>query len=97
VSDVNPAVASRFEPSPDTIATRVGEEIVLVHLKTDRIYVLNRTGTRLWELLLSDQCERTEILRRMLAEFDVAPAELERELDQWLASLTADSLIRVRE
>lgn len=96
MSDTGSIVSSRFQTSPDTIATRVGDEIVLVHLKTDRIYVLNRTGARLWELLAAD-CERQEILRRMLAEFAVAPAELERELDGWLATLTADSLIRVRQ
>lgn len=96
MSDAAPAASPRFHPSPDTIATRMGDEIVLVHLKTDRIYVLNRTGARLWELLAAD-CDRPEILRRMLTEFDVAPAELERELDRWLATLTADSLVYVRE
>ena len=89
-------MASRFQPSPDTVATRVGDEIVLVHMKTDRIYVLNRTGARLWELLSAD-CDRTEIQQRMLGEFDVGPAVLERQLDELLASLAGDSLISVNE
>ena len=29
----------------------VGDEVVLVHLRTNRIYTLNRTGARFWELL----------------------------------------------
>jgi len=33
--------------SPDTVATRVGDEVVLVDLKTDRIYTLNRTAARI--------------------------------------------------
>ena len=89
-------MASRFQPSPDTVATHVGDEIVLVHLKTDRIYVLNRTGARLWELLSAD-CDRTEIQQRMLDEFDVGPTELERQLDELLALLAGDSLITVNE
>jgi len=40
-----------WRPSEDTVTQRVGEGIVLVHLPTDRIYSLNPTATRLWELL----------------------------------------------
>ena len=86
--------AERFRANPDTLATRVDDEIVLVHLKTDRIYVLNRTGARLWELLTTE-CDRTEIERRMLTEFDVTAAELTVQVDAMLASLAADALIDV--
>jgi hypothetical protein len=90
------SVAARIQPSPDAVAAQVGDEIVLVHMKTDCIYVLNRTGARLWELL-SARCDRAEVRRRMLAEFDVSEAELEQELDRWLDRLAADSLITVEE
>jgi len=36
----------RFRPSPDAVATRAGEEMVVVDLKSDRIYSLNRTASR---------------------------------------------------
>ena len=93
MSDPRP---ERFRATPDTLATRVGDEIVLVHLKTDRIYVLNRTGARLWELLTAD-CDRTEIELQMLAEFEATATELRAQIDAMLASLMADSLIDARE
>ncbi len=71
------AIPARFRSSPDALATRVGDEIVLVDLKTDQIYSLNRTAARIWELLCAD-CDRAEVERRMLEEFDVTPAELAR-------------------
>ena len=64
-------MAARFRTSPDALATRVGDEIVLVHTVTDQIYVLNRTGARVWELLC-DELDRTEIESRLAGEFDVA-------------------------
>jgi hypothetical protein len=82
----------RFHASPDAVATRAGDEIVLVDLKTDRIYALNRTAARAWELL-SDACDRAEVERRMLEEFDVSPAELAEAIDGLLTSLTASGLL----
>ena len=71
------AMALRFRPSRDALATRVGDEIVLVHTVTDRIYVLNRTGARVWELLCGE-LDQTEIESRLAEEFDVAHADLAR-------------------
>jgi len=82
----------RFRPSPDALATRVGDEIVLVHTGTDQIYVLNRTGARLWELLCADR-DRGEIERRLLDEFEVAPAELASEVEALIGSLLDGELI----
>ncbi len=39
-------VGGRFHVNRDAVAQRVGEEIVLVHLTTDRMYVLNQTAAR---------------------------------------------------
>ena len=85
-------MARRFRASPDALATRVGDEIVLVHTATDRIYVLNRTGARVWELLCGD-LDRTEIESRLAEEFDVAHADLAAEVDSLLASLVESRLI----
>jgi hypothetical protein len=85
-------MARRFRASPDALATRVGDEIVLVHTATDRIYVLNRTGARVWELLCGD-LDRTEIESRLAEEFDVAHADLAAEVDSLLASLIESRLI----
>jgi len=41
----------RFACVPDVVWKDVDGEVVLVHLETNRIYELNRTGARLWTLL----------------------------------------------
>ena len=83
---------ARFRSSPDALATRVGDEIVLVDLKTDRIYSLNRTAARIWELVCAD-CDRAEVERRMLEEFDVARGELAEAIDELVTSMTQDGLL----
>ena len=83
---------ARFRSSPDALATRVGEEIVLVDLRTDRIYSLNRTAARIWELMCAD-CDRIEVERRMLDEFDVTPDQLAEAIDELVVSMTQDGLL----
>jgi hypothetical protein len=72
----------------------MGSATVIVHLRTDRIYELNRTASGLWELLGAG-CTRSQLQRRMQERFDVDAARLTRELDDMLASLRAARLIRV--
>jgi hypothetical protein len=85
-----------FWPDPDVVAQRLGEEIVLVHMNTDRIFVLNRTGARLWELL-GQQLDRVAIQRRLLSEFDVDEAQLVGEVDELLRVLTEEQMIAPRD
>jgi hypothetical protein len=83
---------SRFRSSPDAVATRVGDEIVLVDLKSDLIYALNRTAARAWELLC-EEYDRSDVERRMLEEFDVTPGELAEAIDGLVAALTKNGLL----
>jgi hypothetical protein len=82
-----------FRPSPDAVAQRVGDEIVLVHLTSDRIFALNRTGARIWELLGED-CNRADMQRRLLKEFDVSESELGSEIDSLLKKLQNEEFIQ---
>ena len=86
------SISTRFRSSPDALATRVGDEIVLVDLKTDRIYSLNRTAARIWELVCAN-CDRAEVERRMLEEFDVTPGQLAEAIDELVLSMTTDGLL----
>jgi hypothetical protein len=86
------STAARFRSSPDALATRVGDEIVVVDLKTDKIYSLNRTAARIWELMCAD-CDRAEVERRMLEEFDVTPGQLSEAIDDLVMSMMQDGLL----
>jgi len=87
------STASRFRVNPDAVTTRMDvNEMVLVHLKTDRILILNRTGSRVWDLLVEGK-SLAEIRRCILEEFDVSEDRLVDELEEFFASLTSEQLI----
>ena len=59
---------------------------------TDQIYVLNRTGARVWELLCAE-LDRAEIESRLAGEFDVAHADLAAEVGGLIVSLVERRLL----
>ncbi len=71
---------------------RTGDELVLVHLKTNQIYVLNESAARFWELLAAGG-SRDEIKATMVAEFDVAPELLDGDIQRLLADLAVAGLV----
>jgi len=81
-----------LRPSPDVVFRSLDDEAVLVHLGTNRIYSLNPTGARFWELL-TDGCPDVEIKRTLMKEFDVPPETLEAEIDALLRSLESEGLV----
>jgi coenzyme PQQ synthesis protein D (PqqD) len=85
--------ARRLEPNPDVVWRTVDGEVVLVHLTTNRIYALNPTGARLWELL-SEGRSGGDIEATLLAEFDVDAAELRLEIERVEGELVAEGLLR---
>lgn len=78
--------------NPDVVHQRVGDEVVLVHLKTNQIFALNETGARFWDLY-SAGGTRAEIEATMVAEFEVEPHMLAGEIDGLLAALAREGLI----
>jgi Coenzyme PQQ synthesis protein D (PqqD) len=79
-------------PVEDVVYRELNGEIVLVHLGTDRIYALNETGARFWELLAAGS-DRAAIRARLLQEFAVEPAELDVEIDALVAELARGGLV----
>jgi hypothetical protein len=79
--------------NPDVVHQRVGDEVVLVHLKTNQIFALNETGARFWELLAAGGT-RSEIEAAMVAEFDVEQQALRVEIDDLLVALAREGIVR---
>lgn len=88
-----PSVGSRIYPDPNVLAKRVDEEIVLVHLETNRIYELNPTGASLWDALAGGPT-RAELEQLLALEFDVQPDQLALEVEEMLGQLADERLIR---
>jgi hypothetical protein len=65
---------------------------VLVHLQTNRIFELNATGVRVWELA-GEGADLDAIERTLLEEFAVDPDRLRSELLALVNRLTAEGLV----
>jgi hypothetical protein len=84
------------KPNPNVIFRRLGDEIVLFHLGSDRFYELNGTAARFWELLNAGN-DAPQIQEKMLVEFAIDPEKLAGEAQTLLDSLRQEDLISVDE
>lgn len=79
-------------PSPDVIGRRLDDRFVVVNLRTNRIYELNRTAAVLWELLEAET-DRSQLEPAMLERFDADPGDVRREIDDTLRTLADAGLV----
>ena len=79
--------------SPDFVSRRLDDEVVLMNLRTNKIFALNRTAARAWELLQTGH-DWTAIRGVLLTEFDVRPEDLDRDLDALSASLATEGFVQ---
>ncbi len=86
--------ASVVRPNPNVIFRRLGDEIVLFHLVTDRFYELNGTGARFWQLLVESH-DTAEVRRQMLEEFAIDPHQFDAEAEALLLALHEQDLISI--
>ena len=87
---------SVLQRQEEVVSRRIEDRLVVVNLQTNRIYELNPTASHLWELLEVGR-DRADLERAMLEEFDVNTSELSTNLDETLATLTAEGLITEHE
>jgi hypothetical protein len=83
---------ANFKVNPNVVAQRVEDQIVLVNLETNRIFALNSTAARLWELL-SDGRNAGEIHAELSKEYAVDGLGLREEIERLLEELNAESLV----
>jgi hypothetical protein len=81
-----------FKTSSDTVSRRLGDAAVLIRLSTNRIYELNSTGARLWDLLQTAR-SLDDIVETLCGEFDGAPATIRADVEELLQRLTAEGLV----
>jgi hypothetical protein len=85
--------SNRYARSPQTVVQRVGDVLVVVHLRTDEIYELNGTAARIWELVCEGRSP-ADIERQLVREFrvegSVAGAAVERVIGELRAARLID-------
>ena len=86
------APATTIRAHPDVVAQRLEDEVVLVNLQTNRIFALNPTAARYWELLVGGN-DQEQIVRIMCDEFDVGEDHLRAEIHSLVSSLASEQLV----
>jgi hypothetical protein len=77
----------------DDVISRVLEgEAVILGLGTGTYFGLDEVGTRIWQLI-EERGRVTEILARLVEEYDVEPEQCERDLLRLLGELKCRGLI----
>ena len=87
------AESRTVQRADDVVAREMGDRAVLIHLRTNRIFELNATGLRVWEML-EHAIARDEICRRLEQELRVPALEVGQAVDGLLDDLERERLIR---
>jgi Coenzyme PQQ synthesis protein D (PqqD) len=86
------AFDSTISISPDVMVRKVGEESVLLDLKTERYLGLDEVSARFWDLLTSGGSIQSAY-ETLLAEFEVDPERLRNDLDDFVQELVQFGLV----
>lgn len=82
----------RLAPSGDAVASAVGDETVILHLKNGAYFGLDAVGTRIWQLLKEGHSPAS-ICAQMAEEYDVAPDVLAADVRHLLRELEANEIV----
>ena len=88
--------SARVGVSPAVMFRQVGEESVLLNVKTNDYLGLDPVGTRMWVVLTTADSIQAAY-ETLLAEYDIDPETLRRDMDEFLGSLLDQSLIEIGE
>ena len=85
-------MTAAYAPHPDVVFRRLEDRMVLVHIGTNQVFELNRTGARIWELL-ERGIEAEQLLLSLADEFDVDHEQLRSEVSDILNDLASEHLV----
>jgi hypothetical protein len=86
------SLSTTLKANPGVIAKRLDDVAVLVDVSTNRIFELNHTGARVWELM-GEGFDKDQIVRHLAAEFEVDSPTAAKEVDGLLGRLRMEGLL----
>jgi hypothetical protein len=87
-----PSTATTLSPNPEVVSRRLGDGAVLVHLSTNKIFELNDTGARIWQLI-SERATEDRIVENLVHDFEVDAEQATQEVLALVARLRAEGLL----
>lgn len=80
---------------PDQVFSKLGDESVILNVKTGKYFGLNDVGSRIWSLIQQSTTLST-VVQTLLDEYDVDPKQCEEEVLNLLKDLVNAALIEVK-
>jgi len=85
---------TRGTAAPDVLVSDAGGESVLLNLKSEQYFGLDEVGTRMWHAVTGSPSLQAAY-ERLLAEYEVKPDVLRRDLSEWVEKLVEHGLLEV--
>jgi hypothetical protein len=89
-----PQFSSRITPAPEVMFRIIGDEAVILNLKSELYLGLDPVGTRFWTVL-HEAPSIGAAYESLLSEFEVEPEQLRQDMDKLLRQLLEQKLIEV--
>jgi hypothetical protein len=86
--------SSRVTTSPDVLLRIIGDEAVILNLKSELYLGLDPIGTRIWTVLQGSPSIQAAHAS-LLDEFEVEPERLRQDMDRLLDQMLAQGLIEL--
>jgi hypothetical protein len=86
--------SNRIAVTPDVMFRAVGDESVLLHLKSETYMGLDPVGTRMWTLLTESESIESAY-QALLNEYDVDGGQLRRDLEEFIDKLVENDLVLI--
>jgi hypothetical protein len=87
--------AQKLRVAPDTLINFVGEEAVLLDLKTERYFGLDEVGARMWAALTESESIE-QAYAALVDEYEADPEVIRRDLTELIERLQAQGLVELR-
>jgi hypothetical protein len=84
----------RVTAAPDVLFRLLGDEAVIVNLRTEKYLGLNPVGARMWNVLTTAPSIESAY-DTLLGEYQVDASELRRDLAEFVEDLSAQQLIDI--
>ena len=91
-TDEDKSATRGWRPAPDVLVERMEDSALLINLTTNRMFELNPTGTRLWDLLV-EGLDVDAIKARLLDDYLVDASVVAREVEDLLKRLESEKLV----
>ena len=83
----------RWVISPDALFRPLEDEAVILDMSSQRYFGLSSVGVRIWQLL-EELGETAAVTETLLSEYEVDETRLRSDVDELIAGLAAQGLIR---